>query len=219
MGHRKTVRDAVCILVAVHSTIMMQMRVHVGCSSSVASPPTARQLFVRQNVVSAPSIRGNERRTTRLHASREKVQTLNEKWKKNFIATPGMFVEDSVIKQPNLYKGLENGAVLSKVESSGILSFLENNGLTLSTIERLGLLSKAEDLGVLSLLEEAINTDGAVIAGLAVPFGALSLGALAFIPEDSTGLIAVKYGLGGLFLVLAVVLLVAGQTVKEFQRS
>ena len=93
-------------------------------------------------------------------------------------------------RQPRILSNVQQLRLLSKLEQAGLLSLLEKNGLTLSAIEKSRLLSTAESLGLLSAAADS-STPGALFA---VAFALLAVGPaiVYFVPDDSTGLVALQ---------------------------
>ncbi|KAL4858166.1 hypothetical protein ACK3TF_001659 [Chlorella vulgaris] len=91
---------------------------------------------------------------------------------------------------PKILGRIEQLKLLSKLEKSGLLSLAERNGVTLSKLEKSGLLSTAEGLGVVSLLGDR-NFPGTLYA-LATALLVAGPAAVYFLPDDSTGLVALQ---------------------------
>ncbi|KAL2635207.1 hypothetical protein R1flu_006686 [Riccia fluitans] len=132
-------------------------------------------------------------------ASKKKVNAYDDGWSKQWFGA-GLFAENTEEEPVNIVKILEKKKVLSQVEKAGLLSKAENAGLSLSSIEKMGLLSKAEDLGLLTLAENFATSSPATLASLALPLFVGAIGAIVFIPDDTTVLVVTQYVLAGLLL-------------------
>nr|GEV60171.1 hypothetical protein SOVF_108060 [Tanacetum cinerariifolium] len=80
------------------------------------------------------------------------INKYDKGWKKEWFGA-GLFFEGSEEIEVDVFKKLKKRKVLSNVKKAGLLSKVDELGLTLSSIEKLGIMSKAEELGLLSLLE------------------------------------------------------------------
>ncbi|PSC70276.1 hypothetical protein C2E20_6343 [Micractinium conductrix] len=98
--------------------------------------------------------------------------------------------QDTARPAPKILARIEQLRLLSKLEQSGLLSAAERSGLTLSKLESSGLLTTAENLGVLPLLGDR-NVPGTLYT-LAAALLAAGPAAVYFLPDDSTGLVALQ---------------------------
>merc|ERR1712032_127621 len=138
-----------------------------------------------------------------------KVNTVDKEWTKG-LGSVGYFVEDKETKSFSLLGRLSDRKVLSSVEKAG---------LTLSKVESLKLLSTAEKFGILGLLESTFEKDGATITSYSIPFFLLALLSLVVIPNDSTALTVVHYGLTGTFAAIFAATFVSGFVIKSLQED
>ncbi|KAG6551409.1 hypothetical protein Mapa_007055 [Marchantia paleacea] len=132
-------------------------------------------------------------------AGKKKVNAYDDGWSKQWFGA-GIFAENIEDEPVNIVKNLEKKKLLSQVEKAGLLSKAESAGLSLSSIEKMGLLSKAEDLGLLTLAENFATASPATLASLALPLFVAAIGAIVFIPDDTTALVVAQNVLAALFL-------------------
>jgi hypothetical protein len=118
---------------------------------------------------------------------------------------------------PKLLARVEQLRLLSKLEELKLLSLLQNNGITLTFIEKSGLLETAENLGLLSAAVDR-NTPGKLFAAAFALF-ALAPAAVYFLPDNSNGLIAAQVALVTLGALGGSAAFAGGQLLSTLQKE